>query len=198
MKVNKKYQIIYADPPWRFSSRQLQRYNKERFSSLECEYRTMSIEEIKALDIKSITSDDASLFLWTPDAHVKVAIEVIEAWGFNYTTVAFIWEKITKYGKLVATLGSWTMKNCELCLLGTKGYMLKYKQSNNVYQLIKAERQRHSTKPQEARKRIVRLFGDIPRIELFARGDRVKDLLGYNQFDGWDVWGNEVESNIEL
>jgi site-specific DNA-methyltransferase (adenine-specific) len=120
--------------------------------------------------------------LWATDAHIPEALEVIKAWGFKYVTIIFIWSKKTKSGKQAATLGSWTMKNCELCLFGTKGRMLQYKKTNNIYQLIEAARTKHSKKPEEARERIERLFGDLPRIELFAR----------EKTPGWDVWGNEV------
>ncbi len=73
-------------------------------------------------------------------------------------------------------------KNCEICLFGTKGKMLQYKKENNVKQLIRAERTKHSKKPQEVRDSIIRMFGDIPKIEIFAR----------QCVDKWDCWGNEV------
>jgi len=80
------------------------------------------------------------------------------------------------------------MKSCELCLFGTKGRMTHLKKSNNVRQLIEATLTRHSSKPYETRLRIEQLFGDVPRLELFAR------FKG----PGWDVWGNEVESDIKM
>jgi N6-adenosine-specific RNA methylase IME4 len=179
---NKTYQIIYADPPWKFSSKELQKYDGVRFTSIEKHYPVQEKDWIKNLPVSSIVADDCALFLWCTDAHLKEGIETIEAWGFKYITVAFVWEKLTVNGNLVANLGAWTMKNCELCLFGTRGQMLQHKQSNNVYQLIKAERTNHSHKPEEARTRIEQLFGDLPRIELFARQKTV----------GWDVWGNEI------
>lgn len=186
--IMKKYQIIYADPPWKFSSKQLQKYHTTRFHSLEREYNIMTTQDIMRLPVGQIAADDCALFLWTTDAHIPDALEVIKAWGFKYVTIAFIWRKITSSGKQIATLGSWTMKNCELCLLATKGKMLKYKKTNNLYQLVDAERTSHSTKPYEVRNRVELLFGNLPRIELFAR----------QKTEGWDVWGNEVESDIEL
>ncbi len=184
----KKYQIIYADPPWSFSSRELQKYGGKRFTSMDKHYQTQHKDWIKELSVKDITDKDCALFLWTTDAHIKEAIETLEAWGFKYVTVAFVWSKTTKNGKKAWTLGAWTLKNCELCLLATKGKMLKYKFSNNVRQLVEAERTKHSRKPQEVRERIEALFGTLPRIELFAR----------EKTEGWDVWGNEVESDINL
>lgn len=187
--MNKKYQVIYADPPWKFGSKQLQKYNGERFESLEKrEYPTMTVNNICALPVKEITCEDCALFLWTTDAHIPEALEVIKAWGFKYITVAFIWSKKTSTGKQIATLGAWTMKNCELCLLATKGRMLRFKTANNIYQLVEAERTTHSTKPEEVRIRIEQLFNLPLRIELFAR----------KKFLGWDSWGNEVENDISL
>ena len=187
----KKYHIIYADPPWHFGSKQLQKYQGSRFASLDSrEYSTMTTEDICNLPIKSITNDDCALFLWTTDGHIPDALKVIEYWGFRYITIAFIWSKKTSTGKQVATLGAWTMKNCEVCLLGTKGSMLKHKVANNQYQLIEAERTNHSAKPDETRLRINAIFPNINKLELFAR----------QKVEGWDCWGNEVdidENNVE-
>jgi len=179
---DKKYQVIYADPPWSFSSKELQKYDGQRFTSMDKHYPTQSKKWIQQLPVDTLSSEDCALFMWSTDAHLKEAIQTIEAWGFKYITVAFVWEKKTKTGKTVANLGAWTMKNYELCLLGTKGAMLKHKQVNNIYQKVEAERTKHSKKPEQVRQNIEALFGDIPRIELFAR----------QRTPGWDVWGNEV------
>jgi len=179
---NKKYNIIYADPPWNFSSKELQTYNGKRFTSIDKHYKTQNKNWIKRLPIKNITENDCALFLWTTDAHLKEAIEVIEAWGFKYITIIFVWEKKTITGKTVCNLGAWTMKNYEICLFGTKGTMLKYKKINNILQKVEALRKKHSQKPQKVRENIELLFGDLPRIELFAR----------EKTDGWDVWGDEI------
>ena len=184
----KKYKIIYADPPWKFSSKELQQYGGVRFTPIEKHYLTLSKKQIKDLQVRNISDNDCALFIWSTDAHLKEAIETIEAWGFKYITVAFVWEKKTIKGKTVANLGAWTMKNYELCLLGTKGKMLQYKKVNNIYQKIEAVRTKHSKKPEEVRKRIEQLFGNLLRIELFAR-EKIK---------GWDVWGKEVDSDIKL
>lgn len=181
-KTKRKYNIIYADPPWKYSSKEVQKYKGERFRPLEKVYNTEATSEMCNWDIQRIADDDCALFLWSTDSHLKEAITLMESWGFKYVTVAFIWDKVTKNGKQVSNLGAWTMKNCELCLFGTKGHMLQYKQSNSVKQLFKAERLAHSKKPDCVYQYIIELFGDLPRIELFAR-QRVK---------GWDCWGNEV------
>lgn len=179
--TDKKYNIIYADPPWSFSSKELQKYNGERFRPLEEVYNTEKTKTMEQWDIGRIADKDCALFMWTTDAHIYEAINLMKSWGFKYVTIAFIWAKTTKNGKQVCNLGAWTMKNCEIVLLGTKGKMLKYKKNNSVKQLFYAERTEHSKKPGITREYIESLFGDLPRIELFAR----------EHVEGWDCWGNE-------
>ncbi len=179
----KKYQIIYADPPWQFGSKELQKYKDVRFTSLEKHYITQKNDWIANLPVKEIIDDDCALFLWSTDAHLKEAITIIEAWGFKYITIAFVWEKISKKGNTVANLGAWTMKNYELCLFGTKGGMLKYKQKNNIQQKVVAVRNKHSQKPDIVRRKITELFGNLPRIELFAR----------EKIEGWDAMGFDID-----
>jgi N6-adenosine-specific RNA methylase IME4 len=185
MLTGKKYYIVYADPPWQYSSRE---YTSEGFVSLTEKYDVQSKEWIKALPVSEITAEDCALFLWTTDSHMKEAIETIESWGFKYITVAFVWNKKTKHGKDATTVGAWTIKNSEICLLGTKGKMLQYKKDNTVRQKVEALRTKHSRKPDEVRDRIVQLFGDLPRIELFAR----------ERFDGWDAWGNQLPEEVDM
>lgn len=187
MDINKKYNIIYADPPWSFSSKELQKYDNKRFTSMDKHYPTQSKDWIKNLSVKNITEKNSCIFLWVTDAHIKEGIEVMESWGFKYVTIAFIWEKVSKNGITVANLGSWTMKNYEICLFGTKGKMLQYKKCNNIYQKVVAERTKHSKKPQQVRDNIVKIFPNLPRIELFAR----------QKAEGWDCWGNEVEEETQ-
>jgi site-specific DNA-methyltransferase (adenine-specific) len=177
----KKYQIIYADPPWSYNDKM-----SGHSFSLDHEYQTQNKNWIQALNIKDICEKDCILFLWVVSPMLNKGIETIKAWGFKYKTLAFCWSKHTKNGKKVKNLGRWTMGNVELCLLGVKGHPQRI--CKNIYQLVEAERTKHSAKPPEVRQRIVSLMGDLPRIELFAR----------NKTEGWDVWGNEVESDIEL
>ena len=181
---DKKYQIIYADPPWNFNQvvgiyqdgGRPDRFTKDHYSC-------MSLAEIKALPVSSIADKDCALFLWTTDAHLPEALQVINSWGFRYKTVAFIWEKLTIKGNLCANIGAWTMKNAELCLIGTKGNMVKYKKQRNIFQLVRAVRTVHSAKPEEVRRNIEALFGDLSRIELFAR----------QKTEGWDAIGFDID-----
>ncbi len=184
-----KYNIIYADPPWKYGSKTALNNTKgNKIEPLSKHYKTMPINEIKDLPIKNITDKDCACFLWCTDSHLKEGIEVLESWGFKYKTVAFNWIKKTNKGNTYYNVAPWTLKSSELCLLGTKGKMNKYKIKNNVKQLIEEERTKHSKKPLEAIRRIEEIFGNIPRIELFCRFPR-KD---------WHVWGDEVESNSFL
>lgn len=181
---DKKYNIIYADPPWQFGSKHYQDGNRD-FNSLEKQYQTMTIQDIENLKVPS--NNDCACFMWTTDAHLKEAIQVMEKWGFTYKTIAFIWIKKYENGSLVYNFAPWTLKSCEICILGIKGVMGKYKKVNNVKQLVEAVRTKHSRKPVEVRKRIDDLFGDVPRIELFAR----------TKVHGWDVWGNDEKLQLQ-
>jgi len=180
----KKYQVIYADPPWKYSGR-YRSYNKSRDT---LHYPRMSTSEICQLDVKSITAPSSVLFLWVTDRHLGDGIEVMKSWGFKYITVGFVWVKKYRSGKLVRVLSPWFMKTTELCLFGTRGRPHKLLATKGTHSLIVAIRTTHSTKPESARKRIEGMFPGTNKIELFAR----KKSLG------WDVWGNEVESDIAL
>lgn len=180
----KKYQIIYADPPWLYDNGGNQKSRGMARGSFEC----MPLEDIMALPVASISHDDSMLFLWATMPKLREALRVIDAWGFKYITCAFTWIKENpKSGGIYSGLGHWLNGNAELCLLGRRGKTLERK-NRSVKQVLIAPRSRHSEKPSEARARIETLLGDLPRIELFAR----------TKTPGWDVWGNEVESNIKL
>lgn len=179
----KKYSIIYADPPWHYRT-----YSKKgKGRSADNHYPTMDIEDIKALPIREIAAKDCALFMWLTFPCMKEALEVIQAWGFEYKTVAFVWIKQNrKSDSLFWGMGYWTRANAELCVLATKGHPKRA--NTGVHQVIVTHIEEHSKKTNEARERIVRLMGALPRIELFAR----------QRPEGWDVWGNEVESSIDL
>lgn len=190
---NKKYQIIYADPPYRFSQgihcRKDFVNNHNVKEELHIHYKTMSDNEIINMPLKEISGKQCVLFLWTTDAHLEVAIKAINNWGFKYKTVAFVWSK-KRNGNQALIIGKWNIKSCEICLLATKGTAHKLVKNFKVRQLVEAERGKHSQKPREVRNRINEMFGDLPRIELFARPP--KDLLFEDEsYKGWDVWGNE-------
>lgn len=184
--MRKRYQIIYADPPWKYNSRA---NHKTRFRGGACgHYDLMSMKEICALPIKDIVADNAALLLWTTFPYLQAQLNnVFESWGFEYRTLGFAWLKFnSKNGLPFFGVGYYSKSNMELCLLGIKGRMKPI--TNNISQVCFAPRGGHSYKPESVRNKIVELFGDLPRIELFAR----------ERTPGWDVWGNEVESDIVL
>lgn len=184
--MNKKYNIIYADPPW--SYKKGTPFKKASgFKHVSDHYPTMTVNEIASLPVKELTSKDAALFLWVTFPNLKEGLYVMEQWGFKYKTLGFSWIKTNpKKGTPFFGIGYYTKSNCEVCLLGTKGHLKPV--SNKVSSVIISPRRRHSQKPDEVRDKIVELFGDLPRLEMFAR----------TTTPGWDVWGNEVESDVIL
>lgn len=178
----KKYQIIYADPPWGGKGKHYAQ------KGIIKHYAQMDTLDICRLPIEQLADDNCALFMWAVMSMLPDALRVINAWGFAYKTTAFVWVKRNRntmgwfWG-----MGSWTRSNAELCLLGFKGKMEC--QAHDVLSIIDTPIMKHSRKPDEVvRDRITRLCGDLPRIELFAR----------RKVDGWDCWGNEVESDIGL
>jgi len=187
----KKYQIIYADPAWSYYNDSNAKPDCTTIKGMRRPpYSVMSSVEIMNLPVKDIADNNAILFIWTTDYHLAKCLEVIKSWGFEYKTVGFVWAKKTKKGKQVCFMGAYTMKSgVELCLLATKGKGAhKLVKKHNVRAYIESQRLEHSKKPDEVRQRIVELCGDLPRVELFAR----------QTTEGWDVWGDEVESSIAL
>lgn len=188
--TEKKYDIIYADPPWSYQ-------DKGCNGACAKHYNTMSVEEICALPVANLAAKDCTLFMWATYPQMQEALKVIAAWGFKYKTIAFQWVKLNRNVQLnnftIATvqdilhkacffgLGRWTRGNTECCLLATKGK--PHRENNSVSQLIFAPLTKHSSKPPEARDRIKTLLGGgMHSIELFAR----------EQVEGWDCWGDEV------
>ena len=180
--TDKKYNIIYADPPWKYSDVHTW---KKMGGGVARHYKCMTIDEIKDMGntIKKISDDDCILFLWCTFPNLLEGLEIIKAWGFTYRTLGFSWIKTNKNnGKPFFGIGFYTKSNCEICLIGAKGKPGKLKKSNYVSSCIISERREHSRKPDEARDRITQLVGQVPKIELFAR----------QYAEGWDCWGNEV------
>jgi site-specific DNA-methyltransferase (adenine-specific) len=198
--MQKKYKIIYADPPWSYNDRVYTAKGDGKFYSLEdYHYKTMSVKEICELPVNKMTDENCILFMWATFPNLKEALQVIEAWGFQYKTLGFSWIKTNQRQNLNQMaffptdtidvffgIGHYTKSNCEVCLIGTKGKPEIV--SNYVSSVVIAPRGKHSKKPNEVRNKIVELCGDKPRIELFAR----------QAHTGWDTWGNQVENSINL
>lgn len=178
------YRVIYADPPWTFST--YSRKGKGR--SAEAYYDCMTLPELKALPVAEWAADDCALLLWTTDPLLPTALEVIRAWGFTYKTVGFYWAKLNKSAdptvyheaSFFTGLGFWTRANPELCLLATRGH--PHRRRADVRKLIVSPRREHSRKPDEAYQRIEALC-EGPYLEMFARFSR----------PGWERWGTESD-----
>lgn len=187
----KKYNIIYADPPWQY---QFWSERGEMRSSARKHYNTVSLNSIQEIPIESIADKDCVLLMWATYPKLIEALELGKAWGFIYKTVAFTWVKKDKKQHTVFTgMGYYTRSNAEIVLLFTKGKPLK-RINKDVEQVLFSEIGKHSQKPPEIRNRIVRLFGDVPRIELFARSRN--GFFPDYEYEGWDVFGNEVNNSI--
>lgn len=177
-RENRKFSVIYADPPWSFHTYS----GKGKARSAERHYDTAPLSDIGALPIEPLAADDCALFLWAVMPELPGALEVIKAWGFEYTTAAFVWVKQNRGGEGVFTgMGYWTRANAEVCLLATRGSPMRL--DMGVHQVVSSPVAEHSRKPEEVRTRIQRLLAG-PYLELFGR----------RPVDGWTVWGNEVSS----
>jgi N6-adenosine-specific RNA methylase IME4 len=178
-----KYEVIYADVPWKYQDR-AQAGNR----GAEFKYPCMSTKDICSLPVSSLAADNCALFFWATMPMIPDAMKVIDSWGFKYKTNAFTWIKMNK--KATDTvfwgMGHYTRANTELCFLATRGKVKRV--SSSVHSVIMSPIEGHSKKPDEARSRIVKLMGDVPRIELFAR----------QAPSGWDVLGNEVGDGMDI
>ena len=169
----KKYKIIYADPPWRYD------FSKSDSRQIENQYQTMSLDEICGLTVPS--DKNAVLYLWATAPKLLEALKVMDAWGFKYKTHA-VWDK----GKI--GMGYWFRGQHELLLVGVKGKWSPPEPSKRIPSIYAEDRNGHSSKPEAIRSFIQLWFPQHDKIELFAR----------QKTEGWDVWGNEVESDIKL
>jgi N6-adenosine-specific RNA methylase IME4 len=144
----------------------------------------MSMDALRALPVEDVSAKDSCIFMWATNPFLGRAIELMEAWGFRYTTVYKTWLKRTVSGKVALTPGFWSMGSTELLLLGVRGRMQKHKRVFNARQELEAERGAHSEKPHGVRDEIAALLDVEARIELFAR----------HESPGWDAWGLDVPS----
>ncbi|MHA1408523.1 MAG: MT-A70 family methyltransferase [Candidatus Heimdallarchaeaceae archaeon] len=174
---DKKYQIIYADPPWQYKTKECLAKKSILNGKLNKHYNTMELEDLKNLDVQNITAKNALLFLWIVSPMLVEGIQVMSSWGFKYATVVFVWYKQN------TNPGHYTMSECEFCLIGKTGRIPYPRGARNIRQMVSRRREKHSQKPEEVRNRINKMFPTQNKIELFAR-ERV---------EGWDAWGDEVD-----
>ena len=181
---DRKYSIILADPPWRYfgSNFTVKIVDGKRINpntgSAESHYSTVSLREIGALPVSTIANKSCLLFMWVPSSLIPQALWLGRRWGFEFSTVAFVWDKMT------TNPGNYVMLQCEFVLLFRKGTIPKPRGSVSERQLIRVRKSSHSTKPQAVHHRIDRMFPTQFKIELFAR-----EPVGIPR---WHTWGNEV------
>ena len=177
MRKWEKYGAILADPPWNWKAWS----KKGEAKSASQHYSLMTLDDVKQMQISSMAATDCALFLWAIDSMLPQALEVIDAWGFTFKTVAFTWVKQTKDRKgFPIGTGYWTRANPEMCLFATRGKPKRL--DRGVRQVILDVRRQHSRKPDVIYERIGKLVCG-PYMELFAR----------QQWPGWDCLGDEVD-----
>ena len=177
-----KYKTILADPPWKYRD---SKGGLAKLGAATSAYPVMELDAIKALPVAALTDKDCTLLLWVTMPMLREGLEVIEAWGFEYKTCAFVWIKLNPSGKgIYSGLGHWVNGNAELVLLANKGHPRRLRK--DIKQIVMAPVGRHSAKPGEVRRRIELLL-EPPYIELFARQKvRGWDSIGLD-VDGWTI-----------
>lgn len=174
--TDQKFNVIYADPPWKYDNKKTGGSMKSGSAS---KYKTLSFEQIKALDIPA--DKNSVLFLWATVPLLPEILEVMKAWEFKYKTM-ITWRKIMSLG-----MGFWWRGQCEHLLFGIKGKIKAFRMQEPNF--IQAKVKKHSEKPDEFRQLIERATPYLKnKIELFAT----------NKYDGWICWGNKIDSDIEL
>lgn len=181
---NEKFDIIYADPPWHYNGKlQFDKSSKSKekidlkknifISTASFKYPTLKLDELKKLDLNKISKENSILFMWATNPHLEQSIELGNAWGFEYKTVAFVWNK------MVHNPGQYNLSYCELCLLFKKGKIPTPRGARNIKQLVEIKRTSHSSKPDKIRENINLMFPAQKKIELFAR----------TKNKNWKSWG---------
>lgn len=175
--TGKKYQIIYADPPWLYRDKAAAGKRGASFK-----YPVMSLFEIATMRVAEIAARDSVLAMWWVGPMPGEALHVMACWGFRLVNMnGFTWHKTTVRGKDHFGMGNWTRANVESCLIAVRGKPKRI--SASVRQLVHAQRREHSQKPDQVRDALVELCGDVPRIELFAHQMHI----------GWDAFGNQIK-----
>ena len=173
----KKYNTIYADPPWNQS---LSGVRKGRHkASNKIPYSVMTLDEIKNMPINNLADIGCHLWLWTTNQFLRQGFDVMEMWGFKYLA-PIVWVK-------PSGMGNWFIHRTQTVLFGYKKKCIFDKERYKPNVLFVNLSNKHSKKPKEMRLLIEEISRE-PRIELFAR----------EKHKGWDAWGNEIESDIEL
>jgi site-specific DNA-methyltransferase (adenine-specific) len=175
--TSRKYTIILADPPWRYKC-------TTHTSGTSTRYDTMSNEELAAMPVSGLAEPDAVLVMWATFHMLDAAVSLFNAWGFELLTILFVWVKVDRTGAPIFTKGSFTRPCAEFALMGTRGKSLQIRQrAATIGSILRSRPRKHSRKPSVVADMLARIFGDFPRIELFAR----------RRLPDWDVWGNDID-----
>ncbi len=182
--MTKRYKLLYADPPWSFTNKKTGGSMK---SGADAQYPTMTIDELKQLDVPALCDEDCLLVMWWVGSQPQEAIDLCQAWGFTVKNMnGFVWNKLTKTDKPYFGMGFYTRAGSESAIIATRGRPKIV--DHSVRAVISAQVTEHSRKPAEFRKAAHQLVGEVPRLEMFARG----------LYPGWDVFGNEAPGSIEI
>jgi N6-adenosine-specific RNA methylase IME4 len=168
-----RFPILLADPPWRYD------FSETESRAIENQYPTLSLDEICALPIGDMATQDAALFLWHPAGKATEAVRVVTAWGFRERS-SWVWVK-ESIGP-----GYWGRLRHEMLMICTRGDFPAPAPSDRFDSVIEQPRGEHSAKPVEAMERIERMYPTLPKIELFARAPR----------EGWERWGNQANERL--
>lgn len=174
----KKYDIIYADPPWNYA-KPIKRSTTHIKKDIH--YSTVTDDDLKNLPIQSITKDDCILFVWVVSPKMEECMNIISSWGFTYITVGFVWEKVKP------TVGNYTLPSVELCLIYKKG-KIPQPFVPGQRQFVHEKKREHSQKPLVVKHRIGQMFPYADKIELFARPNPSTPM--FDMEDDWEYWGN--------
>jgi N6-adenosine-specific RNA methylase IME4 len=177
IKEGKKFPVILSDPAWTFNT-----YSKKgEGKSPSKHYKTMTIEDICNLPVKEVAAKDSILFLWVYQPLLPEAFKVMNAWGFDYKSIGFVWNKLTKHGKRHMSTGYYTRAGMEMVLIGRRGNPPRVL-NRGVRQVFDSKVREHSRKPDEVYDFIEQLY-EGPYLETFARAGYRKD---------WTKVGDEV------
>lgn len=171
-----EYGVIYCDPPWDYNERTFNDQGMNATGSASDHYPTMKPEELCAMNVEHITEKNCLCYMWTTGPQLDVSIDVLRAWGFQYKTIAFVWEKV------IVNPGYYTMSSVEICIVGKKGSIPKPRGTRNERQFLQQTRTHHSAKPKKFIERITRMHPTQHKIELFSRRAHPK----------WHCWGYDA------
>lgn len=173
--------VIYADPPWKYTI-------EARAGTANSHYPTMALSDLKELRVQEVADKNCALFMWTTGPQMNTSLELMEAWGFRYTTMFLVWVKTCKGRVGGSRMGFYTRQSAEFVLLGFRGRggrqaRERLKGRPAVFNIIQEDSREHSRKPDQVRALIDQMWPEGSRIELFARQSGIP---------GWDSWGNEI------